>query len=142
MKHIFARSAEDRDIPKFVEWSGQNPSFDIRVLEYATTSTLCAYDSDGVIAFMPMQQPLCMEAISFRPGINESQKALAMKELTHLLISTAHAKGAGEVIFLGSNERTNAYAVRQGFKELPWKLYRARLTDLEGIEADDLARTY
>jgi len=133
MKHVFARPARDSDIEKFVEWCGQNPSFDRRVLEYKTTSTFCAYDSDGVLAFMPMQQPLCMEAMSFRPGITDSQKAIAMKELTHLLIATCHAKGAGEVIFLGSNEHTNAYAVRQGFSELPWKLYRVRLSDLEGI---------
>jgi len=136
MKHIFARPAEDRDIPKFAEWAGQNPHFDNNVLTYPTTSTLCAYDSDGAMAFMPAQQPLCMEAISFRPGISDNQKALAMKELTHLLIAMCHAKGAGEVIFLGSNEQTNAYAEKQGFKELPWKLYRARVSELEGITCE------
>lgn len=136
MKHIFARAAEERDVTKFAEWSMQNPAFDINVLSYPTTATLCAYDSDGVIAFLPVQQPLCMEAMTFRPGISDSQKALAMKELTHLLIATCHAKGAGEIIFLGSNPATNEYAVRQGFEMLPWKVYRARLTDLEGIHRE------
>lgn len=135
MRQIFARQAVPRDAEKFAEWAGQNPNFDRRVLEYPTTFTLAAFDSDGTIAFLPVQQPFCMEAVAFRPGISDSQKALAMKELTHLLIATCHAKGAGEIIFLGTNEGTNAFAEHQGFHELPWRVYRVRVAELEGQEA-------
>ncbi len=133
MKQIFVRTAEPKDSGTFAAWADQNPSFDRKILELATTFTLCAYDDSGVMAFLPVQQPFYMEAMSFRPGASEFEKALAMKELTHALITFCHQKGAGEIYFMGSNEHTNAFAERQGFTALPWKAYRVRLSELEGL---------
>lgn len=133
MKHIYVRTAEPRDAEKFAEWADQNPAFDARALKYASTFTLCAYDDSGVVAFLPVQQPFYMEAMSFKPSLSESEKALAMKELTHALITFCHQKGAGEIYFMGSNEHTNEFARRQAFTELPWKAYRVTLHELEGL---------
>jgi hypothetical protein len=134
MKHIYVRTAEPRDSGPFAEWAGQNPALDIRALKYPGSFTLCAYDETGVLCFLPVQQPFYMEAMSFRPDLSESEKALAMKELTHALITFCHQKGAGEIYFMGSNEHTNEFAKRQAFTELPWKTYRVKLNDLEGLK--------
>lgn len=134
MKHIYVRTAEPRDSEMFAEWADQNPAFDARALRYSSSFTLCAYDENGAMSFLPVQQPFYMEAMSFRPGLAESDKGLAMKELTHALITFCHQKGAGEIYFMGSNEHTNEFAKRQAFTELPWEAYRVKLTDLEGLK--------
>jgi hypothetical protein len=133
MKHIFVRPAEERDIPQFKEWSNQNPNFDARSAAYPSSIVLAAYDARGAIAFLPVQQPFYMEAMSFRPDATEFEKGLAMKELTHALITASHARGVGEVYFLGSNKETNNFAEKQGFEELPWRAYRIKLNKLEGL---------
>jgi hypothetical protein len=133
MKQIFVRTAGPDDADKFANWAAQNPAMDARSLVYPSSFTLVAYDDSGPLSFLPVQQPFYMEAMSFRPDATESEKALAMKELTHALITFCHQKGAGEIYFMGSNEHTNAFAERQGFSELPWRTFRVRLHELEGL---------
>lgn len=138
MKHVYVRAATEEDIPKFVEWSGQNPHFDAAVMGYPSTFTLVAYDGNGPLAFMPVQQPFYMEAISFKPDSSDFEKALAMKELTHALITYCHAKGSGEIYFVGTNEGTNKFAASQAFEEMPFKVYRVKLHQLEGKHVQTL----
>jgi hypothetical protein len=133
VKQIFVRTAEPRDADTFATWAAQNPALDARSLVYPSSFTLVAYDDSGPLSFLPVQQPFYMEAMSFRPEATEFEKALAMKELTHALITFCHQKGAGEIYFMGSNEHTNAFAERQGFTALPWKAYRVKLSELEGL---------
>lgn len=138
MKHVYVRAATEEDIPKFVEWSGQNPHFDPAVMGYPSTFTLLAYDASGPMVFLPTQQPFYMEAMTFRPGLTDFDKALAMKELTHALITYCHARGAGEIYFVGTNEGTNKYAQNQAFEEMPFKVYRIKLHELEGKHVQTL----
>ena len=110
MKQIFVRAAREADLKTLVLWSGDNPAWDPRVFQYQGTITLCAFNGADIIAFMPVQQPLIMEAIAFHPLATATQKALAMKELTHSLITQTSLLGKGEIYFLGSDPHTNAFA--------------------------------
>lgn len=131
MKQIFVRLARPADDKTVALWSGQNPAWDPRVFGYAGSFVLCAFSGGDVIAFMPVQQPLMMESVLFHPMATVTQKALAMKELTHSLITQAAMSGKGEIYFLGSDPATNVFAEHQGFKRIEWPVLRTVLSDLE-----------
>ena len=118
MKHVFVRPARQEDFPNLVRWSESNPAWDPKVFTYPTTITLAAFSDTGVIAYMPVEQPLVMDAVAFHPLATDCQKAAAMKELTHALVTQAYVKGAGEILFRGSDEGTNAFAEAHGFTRL------------------------
>jgi hypothetical protein len=73
-----------------------------------------------------------LETLAFRPGATHRQKTIAIRELTHNAIAQASLKGAGEVYFIATDPGTNDLAESEMFEELPWKLYRTKLKDLEG----------
>jgi hypothetical protein len=135
MKHIFVRPALQRDSETCAKWAVQNldrNKIDPKVIEYPSTFTLAAYDSeDGVILFMPVQTPLMMESVCVNPKVSERKQALALKEIVQALVTSCHLQGRGEVYFLGSDERTSAFAESQLFEKVDVPVYRVRISDLE-----------
>jgi hypothetical protein len=133
MKHIFIRPVRDSDFSKMVLWGSGNQATDLRVLNYPSTIKLCAFTSEGALAYVPIQQPLLIEAIAFHPLLNDLQKAAIMKEFTHAAITQAYVLGKGEVYFMGSQPATDSFATRHGF-ELISPVYRTVLAELEKEE--------
>ena len=134
MNTIFVRGVRQSEEQMLVDWATENAEkngFDPAVLYFPTTYTLCAYDKEGPVAFLPVQTPFMMESFAPRPGIGKLQSAAAFKELTQYLVSQAHLRGVGEIYFLGSDKDTNDFATGQIFEELPYRVYRAKLKDLE-----------
>lgn len=129
MRQIFVRPARKEDFDRLIRWGNANPAWDERALEYSFT--WAAFSGTDVVAYMPVQRPELLEAIAFNPLATDIDKALAMKELTHTIICDAYQKGAGEIMFLGSEPITNVFAARQGFMRVDLPLYRARLRELE-----------
>lgn len=132
-KPIFVRPARAEDNEIFLEWSRNTPSngFDTEVARYKSTITWCAYDKFGPLAFMPVQVPLMMESIASRPGASKLEIAQALKELIQQCITQAHIQGAGEILFFGSENGTNALAENQIFEKLDYTVYRLKVKDLE-----------
>lgn len=118
----------------FLDWSLENPNngFDPEVPKYPSTVTWCAYDKDGPLAFLPIQQPLMLESLAVRPGATKLQIASALKELTQATVTQAHIKGAGEIYYLGTDDDTDVLATNQIFEQLPYKVFRVRIKNLEG----------
>ena len=114
-----------------VSWGSANPAWDAKILNYGSSFALAAYNNSGTLGFLPVQRPLVMEAMGFHPLATDPQKALVMKELTHGLILQAYGFGAGEIYFMGSDNGTNDFAERQGFRRVDIPMYRVRLADLE-----------
>lgn len=133
INHLFIRPAQPEDSEKFLEWSRNTPNngFDPEVARYPSTITWCVYDKSGPLAYMPMQCPLVMDSLASRPGASKSEIASALKELTQQFVTQAHIRGAGEILFLGTEEGTDHMAVNQIFEELPYKVYRLRIKDLQ-----------
>jgi hypothetical protein len=131
--HLYCRPARPEDAEQFQEWSRVNEknAFDPEVAAYPSTITWVVYDRFGPLAYMPMQCPLMMESIAVRPGAFKSEIAAAMKEFTQQFVTQAHIRGAGEIYFLGSDDGTNEMAGNQVFEELPYKVYRLRIKDLQ-----------
>jgi len=131
--HLFVRPAQAEDSEQFLEWSRNTPNngFDPEVARYPSTITWCVYDRFGPLAYMPMQCPLVMDSLASRPGASKSEIAAALKELTQQFVTQAHIRGAGEILFLGTEEGTDRMATNQLFEELPYKVYRLRVKDLQ-----------
>lgn len=148
--HIYCRIARETEARVFFEWAmanGERNDFDPMVVTYENTITACAFDEDGPLAFLPLQQPLLVDAeskprpvaetpmflegMAFRPGISKLDTSRVMKELLQFAVSLGFLKGTGEIYFLGSDEGTDTLAANQIFKRLPHTVYRLRLSDLE-----------
>lgn len=131
--HLFVRPAKPEDSEQFLEWSRNTPDngFDSKVASYPSTITWCVYDRFGPLAYMPMQCPLVMDSLASRPGASKSEIAAALKELTQEFVTQAHIRGSGEILFLGTEEGTDQMARNQIFEELPYKVYRLKIRDLE-----------
>jgi hypothetical protein len=134
MKHIFVRPAKVADSEKCAKWAIQNldrNKLDAKVMEYPSTFTLAAYTEDGPVMFMPVQTPLMMESVCMDPEASDMNQAQALKELVQALVTQAHLKGIGEIYFVGSDERTSAFAENQLFEKVEAPVYRVRIRNLE-----------
>lgn len=132
--HIFVRPAKAEDTQKFIDWSLENPNngFDPAVMKRSTTLVLAAYDKSGVLAYQPVQTVFMLEGLAPRPGEDKRKIAGCMKEFTQALVTQCHLKDIGEVYFLGTEEGTNAMATNHVFEEVPLKVFRLKVSELEG----------
>ena len=117
----------------YFDWATENKAneFDPQVALFSSSTTWCAYDKDGPVAFQTIQRPLMLESLAPRPGAARLQIASALRELTQNAITQASLSGAGEIYFLGSSEETNEFATNNIFEEVPMKIFRVKLKDLE-----------
>lgn len=142
---VFVRPATSDDADNFIKWSVANRGneFDPEAPQYPDSFTLCAYDLEGPLAYLPVQEPqfspqspLFLESLAVRPGASTREVAVALKELLQACVMIGHMKGTGEIYFLGTNEDTNRFAENTIFEKLPWPVYRLRLSDL--VKNEDL----
>lgn len=136
MKQIFVRPAREADLKKLTSWIPQNAAWDPTLYQYPSTLTWCAFNSSGVVAFLPVQQPLMMEALLFHPLSTSTQRAYAMKEFTCFAVAQSYQRGSGEVYFLcpektPEEKTTCEFARNWGFERVEMPVYRIRLVDLE-----------
>lgn len=138
MRDIFVRPAKPEDAETFIQWAVANKGneFDPATVTYPDSFTLCAFDANGPIAFMPIQQPmvsepLMLESLAVNPNASSLEIAAALKELLQACITIGFMKGTGEIYFLGSSEATNRFAEHHKvFERLDWPVYRLRMADL------------
>lgn len=139
MNRVYVRPIEPEESQQFFDWAKENEDksqFDPAVPLFKSSTTWCAYDKTGPLAYQTFQRPLMLESLAPRPGLSPIQTSFLLKELTQMAISQAHCGGAGELYFLGTDADTDAFATNKIFEELPFRVYRVRLADLEGKDAD------
>ncbi len=129
--YIYVRPAKQEEAGIFLEWAKTQPEWDAYIGIHPGTMTLCAYNKEKIVAFLPVQQPFMYETFAPNPEATDLELAAAMKELTQFLISQAHLKNVAEIYFLGSDEGTDEFATNQIFEKLPFTVYRVRVSDLE-----------
>ena len=140
MNRVYVRPIRPDEAQIFFDWSVENADksqFDPVVALFPSSSTWCAYDSTGPLAYQTLQQPIMLESVAPRPGLTPVQMASCLKELTQNAVTQASVRGVGEILFLGSDEDTNLFASSHIFEEVNMKVYRVKIADLEGENADD-----
>lgn len=133
---MFTKPAVKEQIKQILSWlvRTKNNAFDTAVLTYPTTFTICVYNKLKNILYMPVQQAFFLESLAINPEAKPEEIAFGLAEAAREAVMQAHLKGVGEVYFLGSNESTNKFAVKNGFEEVPFKLYRLKVRDLDPKE--------
>ncbi len=133
MKPVFVRPARPSDFETFAKWLANTPgnAADPAVLGYRNTSFKCAFTSEKIIAFLPIQRPLHMESLARNPEASEREVAAALKALVQDTLMDAYREGSGEIMFVASEETIPQFAERYGFEKLPYTVYRLRLKSVE-----------
>lgn len=132
--HIFVRPAGSKDMDLFVRWTIENRArngADPDVVGYPTTFVLCAYDGEGPLVYMPVQQPLMLDSLAIRPKTDPTTVASAIRDLFKAAVMQAHLKGSGEVYFISDEPSIQEFAQNHVFEKLPVNIYRVKLADLE-----------
>jgi hypothetical protein len=136
---VYVRPALPEEVQTYFGWAIENEDkneFDPAVALFSSSTTWCAYDKDGPLAYQTLQQPIMLESLALRPGLSSAQTACCLRELTQNAITLAHVRGSGEIYFLASDTDTAEFASNHIFEEVPMKIYRTKLADLEGKNVD------
>ena len=136
---VYVRPINPEEADIFLSWSIENADksqFDPAVPFFKSSTTWCAYDSDGPLAYQTLQQPIMLESLAPRPGASKLQIAAALKELTQNAVTQASCRGSGEIYFLGTEADTDAFAASHIFEELPYRIFRCKIAELEGKNAN------
>lgn len=135
MGHVLVRRRSWFEYAALVKaWLESTPDgnlFDPDVMNHESTFLLQAFDRTGPLAFMPVQQPLMLENLIFRPGLNAVETAACIARLAEHALEECYARDAGEAYFLCRDQSTLKFAERHLFRELPDNLKVRRLNLLE-----------
>ena len=81
MKPIFIRAMRPAEVDKFADWSQANQeknAFDPGVMTTRSTMFTTAFDKEGPVAFMPIQQVYVLDSFAPKPGSSVGQNAAAL----------------------------------------------------------------
>lgn len=139
MQRLIGRIADhyaERDrIRQWLESTPDGNLIDFDIFNHKDTFTVEAFADNGTRGFCPIQQPLMMENLIFRPGLTERETAQVIAKLGDYAIEEAYRRDAGEIYFLCRDQSTCDFALRHGFKdiaELGLKTFRLNLLETFG----------
>jgi hypothetical protein len=132
----------ENDLKRAVEWARSTPDgdlLDLDVFGHSDTFLLEGRTMMSPVSYMPVQRPLMLENLIFRPGLTDRERAVAMTRMTEAAISEAWRRDAGELYFLCRHPATCAFAERHLFERidgedshLKLKVYRLNLRETFG----------
>lgn len=140
MEHVLIREV-DRDAPLLKEWVRSTPDgdlFDADVLAHRSTFVLMAFNQSGPMGFLPVQQPLMLENLIFRPGLSLHETAAVIARFGERALAETYQRDAGEAYFLCRDKSTLAFADRHKFSPLPLGLEVRRCNLLESFGVSHL----
>ena len=149
MEHVIIRNAADEE-DRALEYAKSTPDgelLDRDIFRHQSTFLLEALRSDpgargwktDRLAYLPVQQPLMLENLLFRPGLNDRERAVAITRMVEASISEAYRRDVGELYFLCRHAETCAFAERHKFRRidgeegLGLKVYRLNLLETFGV---------
>lgn len=133
MESIYVQVAGPRDVQQLLKWGveGEDNYLDPSVVFYPSTMNLKATQGKQVVMYMPVQSAFVLESLAISPDAKKHQVTVSLREMIVSLRLIAQQRGVGEIYFLGTNEKTNAFAEAHGFEKLPWQAYRMKVFDEE-----------
>jgi hypothetical protein len=124
-------TAEKAEMQDWLRTTLDGDLFDHDVLAHASTFIVNARSNKERLAYLPIQQPLMLENLIFRPMMSATDKARVIAKLAEFAVSEAYRRDAGELYFLCRDQSTVEFAERHLFKPLPEGLTVRRLNLLE-----------
>lgn len=129
---------EQEEMREWLETTRDSELFDHDVLAHESTFSLCALGTESKrMAYLPVQQPLMLENLIFRPGLSLAQTAQAITRMAEYAIGEAYRRDVGEIYFLCRDESTCQFAEKNKFRSLAeidpaLKVYRLNLLETFG----------
>jgi hypothetical protein len=128
------------EIDQIADWAESTPDgglLDLDIFDHDSTFVLSALSQEnGRMSYLPVQQPLMLENLIFRPGLSDRERALAITRMTEHAISEAYRRDVGELYFLCRHPETCAFAERHKFVDIGAKFglktYRLNLRETFG----------
>ena len=140
MERLLVRPHQDmpEKLWSFASTTRDGELLDLDIFNHSSTFTLEAFGKDGSHAFCPIQQPLMMENLIFRPDLSATETGQAIMRLAEHAVEEAYRRDVGEVYFLCRDRSTEVFAERYGFKdvaklETPLRCYRMNLLETFGV---------
>ena len=133
MKRIWTRLFRSSDATKFWEWINNTKQnlFDKEILTYPATGCLVAHGNGEPIVYLPIQYVPMLESLAINPESSLKDVATSLWQLVAAVQLECQRKGMGEIYFLCKEESTIQFAQKNGFTEIPYKLFRMKLSDME-----------
>src|SRR5438309_7035671 len=113
MEHVIIRHAPREEQQIALGWAQSTPDgdlLDVDIFEHDSTFLLGALQSGREytreansgprMAFLPVQQPLMLENLIFRPGLTDRERAIAITRMTEFAIGEAYRRDVGELYFV------------------------------------------
>lgn len=139
MERIFVRHATKDDLAYMESWlatTRDGALFDFDVLKHETTFVLSAFSRNGLMGCVPVQQPLMMENLIFRPGLSTTETAAVIARLGEHAVEETIRRGAGELYYLCRDESTILFGRNHLFRDVyqdhGLKTYRLNLVETFG----------
>lgn len=125
------------ELLEFSQTTRDGELLDLDIFRHDSTLTLEAFTKEGARAFCPIQQPLMMENLIFRPGLSRGETAQAIMRLAEHAVEEAYRRDVGEIYFLCRDQSTSNFAEAYGFKDVakldtPLRCYRMNLLETFG----------
>lgn len=130
-QQAFVRPARKGEGETFLEWSKLVPGFDWEIAYQPGTFTLASFNKSKIISYTPVQQPFVIETVAHNPAATDLEVAQGMGEVVKFLVAQCYIKGVAEIYFLASDKDTAEFAANKIFEELPYKVFRVKVSDLE-----------
>lgn len=152
MEHVIVRETDgEKEVAIARHWSKttlDGDLLDLDVFEHRSTILLGAVRTGerpmsrdastyggARVGYLPVQRPLMLENLIFRPGLTDRERALIITRMTEAAVSEAFRVDAGELYFLCREPSTCAFAESHKWKRidgeegLGLKLYRLNLRE-------------
>lgn len=131
MKPIQIEAVSADDAEAIVSYLYQTPHnlHDPGVFFYPQTAILKATQGEDVIAFLPAQLTITLDAFAINPSATKMQKARAMRKLFLAFADYARQQGVKEINFFTADDSTAEFAKRQGVEEVSQRLFRYKVPD-------------
>lgn len=117
---IYTRLMKPEEKTLLAKWLYENRhknNFDPTPFLKDQVTVYVAYDSTGILFFLPVRTIWIWDSLAPRPDLPETKSAQCLKALQQLLVFEASQNNVGEFFFKASEESVPAFAKNYGWDE-------------------------
>jgi hypothetical protein len=130
---------EKRDKIKLAEYLYANREknrFDPEVFKREQAEIYVAFDSTGVVGFIPVVNGNQVESLAFRPGLSPVTEAKALQSWMKVFVFQSFQKNIPDAFFVTFDQTVQEFAGRYGWKPVVVPMLNLRFANLEKEAGD------
>lgn len=126
---------EGADGKLLVEWlyaGREGNRFDPEAFSSRQMKVYVAFDSSGVVGFVPVLNGNQVESLAFRPGLPPVTQAKAFRAWQAVFVHESFANGTQDAFFVTFDERVLEFSAKYGWKKVVVPMMNLHFAGLEG----------